>query len=219
MEKIEAVVFDMDGVLFDTERVYTEAWYEVGGNHNMKDLDEVVLHCVGLNHTDARNYFKEKYGQDFPVEQFTNETSKRFQELIEENGLPIKPGVLEMLKYLKDKGIKTAVASSSKRENIERHLSEAGFLKYFQYLIGGDMVEHGKPHPDIYSKACKGLGVLPGHAIAVEDSPNGIRSASGAGIKTIMIPDLIEPTSEIEALLYNKFDNMHQMHEFFKDNI
>ena len=126
-------------------------------------------------------------------------------------GLPEKPGVHEILEYLKENRIPTALASSTRRTAVMEHLDRAGITSYFQKIICGDMVEHGKPAPDIYLKACEELGAAPGQALAVEDSFNGIRSAYAAGLYTVMVPDQLPPTEEILALVDKKCDSLTEL--------
>lgn len=216
--KLEAVVFDMDGILFDTERVCTECWYEVAKRNNIEHMEEAARYCVGLNHADTYAYFYREYGDDFPVEAFMKEVSKLFWIYIKEHGLPLKRGVREILAYLKESPYKVGLASSSRRESILSHLEEARLSSYFDYIIGGDMVAHGKPNPDIYKKACEHLNVIPEHAIAVEDSPNGIRAAYQAGMKPVMIPDLIEPDEEIKKLLFHQFPSMVELLKYLQSD-
>ena len=122
-----------------------------------------------------------------------------------------EPGVHEILEYLKENRIPTALASSTRRTAVMEHLDRAGITSYFQRIICGDMVEHGKPAPDIYLKACEELGVAPGQALAVEDSFNGIRSAYAAGLYTVMVPDQLPPTEEILALVDKKCDSLTEL--------
>lgn len=213
---LEAVVFDMDGILFDTERLYTECWYEIAKRNHIENIEKAVLYCVGLNHADTYAYFYREYGDDFPAKKFMEEASALFWKKIRNEGLPIKKGVKETLAYLEKSPYQIGLASSSRRESVLSHLEEAGLRQYFHYIIGGDMVSHSKPDPDIYVDACRQLAVNPENAIAVEDSPNGIRSAYGAGMKVVMIPDLIEPDEEIKKLLFQQFSSMEELLEYLK---
>lgn len=144
-------------------------------------------------------------------EELHEDCSRRFKEKEEREGLPEKPGVHEILEYLKENRIPTALASSTRRTAVMEHLDRAGITSYFQKIICGDMVEHGKPAPDIYLKACEELGVAPGQALAVEDSFNGIRSAYAAGLYTVMVPDQLPPTEEILALVDKKCDSLTEL--------
>lgn len=198
----KAFVFDMDGVLFDTERFYMEAWREIAKEQELGDLEAAVQGCVGLNHRDTKQVFLDNYGSSFPYESYMKACARRFDEKVEAFGVPVKPGVYELLEYLKQENYRIGLASSTKREKVLSHLEKAGIRKYFHAVVGGDMVERGKPAPDIYLAACRELGAAPGDAFAAEDSPNGIRSAQGAGLKAIMVPDLIHPDMELESLLY-----------------
>ena len=140
-----------------------------------------------------------------------------FQERVEKEGLPMMKGAGELLTWLQEKGVKIALASSTGQEKVLSHLRRADFTDFFQVVIGGDMVEHSKPLPDIYLKACELLGVKPENAIAIEDSPNGIRSAAAAGMLPVMVPDMVEPTPEIEELLYHKCDSLFAVRDFLED--
>lgn len=210
----KAVVFDMDGVLFDTEKLCMDSWNMIAGECGIRDMQEIFMQCVGRNANDTRTLILNHYGQDFPYDDFCKETSKWFREQIEQNGMPVKPGVRELLKYLKENDYRVGLASSTKRESVISHLRNAGILDYFEVIIGGDMVEHSKPEPDIYLLACREMDVAPEAACAIEDSPNGIRSAHRAGMKPIMVPDLIAPDEEMEQLSFRIFRDLIEVKEF-----
>ena len=142
----------------------------------------------------------ENYGKDFPYEEYCRRTSAMYNQYIEENGVPVKNGVRETLAALSAAGLKIAVASSTRREKVLRHLENAGIAQYFEAVIGGDTVTHSKPHPEIFLTACEALGVEPEKAIAVEDSHNGIRAAHAAGMAPVMVPDLLPVTEEMRKL-------------------
>lgn len=214
---MEAVIFDMDGVLFDTERLSISCWLETAERMGLGDIREGAYGCIGLNRTDSRIFIRQLYGDAFPYDEFRANNSALFQKKIERDGLPVKKGAREILSWLKETGIKTAVASSTNTQTVTGHMERAGFLPYFQEIIGGDMVEHSKPRPDIYLMACRRLGVEPEKASAIEDSPNGIRSAHAAGMLPIMVPDMVEPTAEIEALLFRKCGDLFEVKEFLEE--
>lgn len=216
---IEAIVFDMDGILFDTERLSVESWIEVAERLGLPDIDKGVYGCIGLNRTDCRIFLKETYGQDFPYDYFREQTAAVFQRKMAKDGLPVMKGAGELLAWLQEKGLKVALASSTSHKTVESHLQQAGFTGFFQAVIGGDMVEHSKPQPDIYLKACQLLDVEPGNAAAIEDSPNGIRSAYAAGMLPVMVPDLVKPDPEIEKMLYRKCDSLFAVLEFLEEKV
>lgn len=216
---ITAVVFDMDGLLFDTENVAKVSWIECADEMGIQGIAEIYHLFIGLNRADGNALLCQIYGDDFPVLEFRQRATDRFQEKIERDGLPVKTGAREILQWLKDNHVKTALASSSRRDVIQHHLERVGFLDYFQLIIGGNMVEHSKPEPDIYLKACEMLGENPATVAAIEDSPNGIRSSSRAGMIPLMVPDLVEPTEELKALFHQSFSSLLEVREFLQENI
>jgi HAD superfamily hydrolase (TIGR01509 family) len=212
----ESVIFDMDGVLFDSERLYNRAWYEVGARCGLHDMDGTIRSCVGRNGNDIRAFLQGKYGADFNAGQFARDVTDAFQAIVEAEGLPLKPGVSELLCWLRDQGRRIALATSSGKNSAARHLAEAGLTGYFDAVVTGDMITTGKPAPDIYLLACEKLGAPPGRCFAVEDSPNGVLSARAAGLKVILVPDIAEITEEIEKLAYKKFDSLVEVKIFFE---
>mgnify|MGYP003272422109 CR=1 FL=1 len=140
-----------------------------------------------------------------------------FINKVKREGLPIKTGVYELLDYLKQVGFKIGLASSTSVAGVRSHLKEAKIEDYFQVIVGGDMVTNGKPDPEIYLRACRELGVVSENAIAIEDSHNGIRAAHAAGMKTVMVPDLMPLTEEIEPLLYQNMESLLKVRDFFEN--
>lgn len=209
----KAIVFDMDGVLFDTERLFLEAGTQLLKESGIENAGEAMMGCIGLNTRDTKALFLKVCGEDFPFEEYQKKCGSLVKDKIIKEGLPLKRGVRELLAYLKEAGYRIALASSTSQKGIRKHLEVAGLEEYFAVVIGGDMIEHGKPEPDIYLRACGELGVNPEEAFAIEDSANGIRSAHGAGLKTIMVPDLIAPTPELKSLLYAKYDSLLDVKE------
>ena len=199
---MKAVVFDMDGVLFDTEVVCMKSWMAVAKANRLPGMEEVFPQCIGLNANDSRQIVMRAYGDDFDYPAFRQQASDCFQAYIRENGLPVKPGVRELLDWLAEEEYAVGLASSTKRESVLGHLEQAGFRERFKAVITGDMVEHSKPRPDIYLMACRELGIEPKQAYAIEDSPNGIRAAHAAGMKPIMVPDMIAPDEEMRRLSF-----------------
>lgn len=217
MGNFKAVVFDMDGVLFDTEAICLKAWKAVGEEYHIADIEQTAIGCIGLNLTDTKAFFQHKYGADIDFAFYKDECSRHIRESIEKDGLPLKPGVKEILSFLKERDCRIALASSTSKSGVLKHICRAGIEEFFEVVVGGDMVEHSKPRPDIYLLACRELGVQPKDAIAIEDSPNGLRSAHAAGMQPIMVPDLIAPTPEIEELLYARCDNLLEVRDLLRD--
>lgn len=209
-KEIEAVVFDMDGVLFDTERLFMEGFQEAAAELHIDNVEKAAVGCIGLTMKDTKALFERECGADFSFDEYYAVCAKRFKEKIEKDGLPVKPGVREILTYLKEEGYRIGLASSTGRSGVLGHLKRAGLTDFFEVIIGGDMIEHGKPAPDIYKKACEELMVMPNKAIAIEDSPNGLKAAYAAGLRPVMVPDMIMPTPETAALLYAKCDSLYE---------
>lgn len=213
----DAVIFDMDGVLFDTERLYVQAWRVAATKMGLRDMEPTIRACIGLTAVDTRRWFAAHHPADFPCEEYLTTARACFFEALERDGLPIKPGAPELLHWLRQQAIPVALATSSRAASAERHLAAAGWRDgVFDAIITGDRVDHGKPAPDIYRLACDTLGVSPQNALAVEDSYNGLRAAHAAGMKPVMVPDLLPPSAEITPLLFRCFDSLVTMQQWLE---
>lgn len=211
---IQAVVFDMDGIIFDSEKLVLKCWQVVADKYNVPDIEKSCRDCLGLNRTATKEYFQNKYGKDFPYDEYKKEMSDLFHEKAAGGKLEKKPGIEELLIFLKERKMKLAVASSTRREIVEEELRDGGLFSYFDVIIAGDMVKNSKPEPDIYLKACECLKVTPKEAYAIEDSFNGIRSAHAAGMHPIMVPDMAEPEEEIRNLCECVLENHFAVKEY-----
>lgn len=214
--RMKAVVFDMDGVLFDTEVLCMKSWMAVAERSGLPGMEEVFPKCIGLNSNDSRNIVLKAYGEDFDYPFFREQAAAWQKEYLEKNGLPIKPGMEEILEWLKTSHYAVGLASSTRSSSVFGHLEQAGIRDSFSVVITGDMVEHSKPRPDIYLLACRELGVKPGEAYAIEDSPNGIRSAHAAGMHTVMVPDMIPPDQEMRQLSRVILKDLREVMEYLK---
>ena len=194
-----AVVFDMDGLLFDTEVLYQEAIQLAAAEGGHEVAIDVFNRTVGLPWAQSRALLLSHFGEAFPVDEF-QETWVRHFWVIAETRLALKLGALELLDTLDQFGLPRAIATSSSRRTVERHLTAHNLMGHFQEIVGHGDYERGKPAPDPFLKAAERLGVEPQRCLALEDSHNGVRSASSAGMMTIMVPDLLEPTDEIRGL-------------------
>lgn len=210
----EAVVFDMDGVIFDSERAVMNCWLELAQKYDIKDIEKPYFACVGTTMTRTREIMLETYGEDFPYDEYARESSLMYHEKYDGGKLPMKPGVIELLSYLKEKGKKIALASSTRRETVTNQLRWAGIIDYFDVIICGDMVARSKPAPDIFLKACQELGVSPENTYAIEDSYNGIRAAHAGQLRPIMVPDLLEADDEMRGMAECVCDNLNDVIDY-----
>ncbi len=208
---MKAVVFDMDGVIFDSEIEVLHCWQEVADRHGIPGIEEAIRECLGVNAAETKKRMLTRYGEEFPYDEYKKESSVLYHERFDGGRLPLKPGIRELLEYLREHEFVIAVASSTRRQVVEQQLLDAGLRPYFAQVVCGDMVARSKPAPDIFQKACELLGVEPKEAIAIEDSYNGIRSAYAAGLIPIMVPDLMPPTEEMEQLAAVIFPSLHEV--------
>ena len=218
----DAVVFDMDGVIFDSERAVMQCWKELAEKYQIPDIEQAVLSCTGTTMKRTREIMLETYGAEFPYDTYAKESSAIYHSRYDGGRLPMKLGVVELLTFLKEEGKKIALASSTRRQTVTNQLRDAGILDFFDQVICGDMVERSKPAPDIFLKACEELGVKPERAYAIEDSYNGIRAAHAGKLHPIMVPDLLPETAEmrekaevvlsslLEVISYLKVDTVQE---------
>ena len=207
-KQVQAVIFDMDGVIFDSERLVIECWEEVAAKHNIPDIVEICMRVQGNNREETGKRFREKYGKDFPYETYKKEVTALFLDRYGEGRLPMKPGVVEILKELRRNNIPLALASSTRSDIVKLEMAEANLLPYFDAVLGGDMVPHSKPEPDIFLAAAAALQVEPKCCYVLEDSHNGIRAAYRAGMHPIMVPDMQQPTEEIRGIAEAVVENL-----------
>lgn len=204
-KNITTVIFDMDGVLLDTEKVCKKGWILASQKMELKNIEEVFFKCVGQARQDTLKTLSDFFlpqKSDFSSEEFYSYAGEYFYEIEKTEGLPKKPFVDECLSFLKKNNFTLAVASSTRSQNVHRQLKAAGIFDYFKTITCGDSVIHSKPAPDIYLKSMESLNVKAENCLAVEDSPNGIKSGIAAGLKMIMVPDLILPDENIKKLCY-----------------
>lgn len=218
MKLKEAVVFDMDGVIFDSEKLYRRHWKITGKEYGIDDneMNELCNLIAGATKNHNERLMKTHFGEDFDYETFRRKTMTRMDEDISRKGLDLKPGVLELFQYLKENGYKIGLATSTQQERAQSNLENAGILDVFDKIVYGGIVPNGKPAPDIYLKACEELGVKPSEAIGIEDSINGVKSSSSAGLYTIMVVDLIEPTEEIRPLAQQIYNSLFDVIDFLQ---
>jgi HAD superfamily hydrolase (TIGR01509 family) len=199
--RFRGVVFDMDGLIFDTERIAVEGWLAASRQLGLPISRDLVLQAVGRNAGDTRSLFVRVLGDRLDYDQARQACSAFIYATIEQEGVPLKPGLLALLAYLRRQGIQIALATSTAETRTRYLLDQAGIRSYFDQLVCGDHIARGKPEPDIYLAACSALALPPSDCLALEDSPAGIQSAHRAGLAVIMIPDLIRPDPGLAALL------------------
>ena len=216
LNELDAVVFDMDGIIFDTETIALRSWQDAADAHGLGDISETAMKCVGRSTVDTLKIFEAAYGDKVSIEQMYIECITRFKEIIQTEGMPIKKGARELLEFLKQSGAKVALASSTSYETVVAELKDADLFKYFRVIVGGDMIKNSKPEPEIYLLACEKLGADPKKSAAVEDSRNGIISASRAGMYPFLVPDIIEPDEEMLKLSHKKFADLFDVKEYLQ---
>lgn len=221
MRMIKAIVFDMDGVIFDSEKLYRKHWMITGKEYGIPEdtMRELCNLIAGSTKERNEKLMKSRFGEDFDYMTFREKTMSRMDQDIMENGVELKPGVVELFDYLKENEYQIGLATSTQQERAERNLKNAGILSYFDKIVYGGVVANGKPAPDIYLKACEDLGVKPSEAMGIEDSINGVKSASAAGLYTVMVVDLIEPTEEIRPMTDQIFNSLFEVKDLLEQGI
>jgi HAD superfamily hydrolase (TIGR01509 family) len=208
---IRAVILDMDGLMLDTEHVYKRAWQQAASQLGFVLDDGFYFTLIGRTNAAAEIGMLERFGLDFPLPLFRERWSGLWRGEVEACGIPLKPGLMELLQYLAARNIPAGIATSSDREYAAVSLRAAGLdARRFAHIVTGEQVEKGKPAPDIYLEAARRLGVDPARSLVLEDSDAGIVSASEAGMIAVIVPDLKPPSPEARA---RAFRVLHSLHE------
>jgi HAD superfamily hydrolase (TIGR01509 family) len=202
MSPNSGVIFDMDGLMVDTERIARIAWQEASRAAGYEMPDTVFSLMIGRTKRDSGDLMRQHLGAGFDFERVHAATGILFEKIIERDGLPLKPGIRELLTDLSARNIPLAVATSTRNPVATQRLESVDLLKYFTVVVTGDQVTRGKPEPDIFLEAVRRLGIDARTSYALEDSFAGVRSANGAGLRVIMVPDLLQPTPEMAALTH-----------------
>lgn len=213
---IKGVIFDMDGTMIDTEKLYLKFWIQASVENGYDMKPEHVYGIRSLAAKYAIPKLQESFGDDFDYYKVKNRRIEIMDDYLSNHEIEKKFGLDELLKYLTENGYKKAVATATNLETTVKYLTQLGIKDYFDEIITASMVENGKPAPDIYIKAAEKIGLAPSECLALEDSPNGILSAYRAGCKAVMIPDLTQPDEETMNLLYAKADNLEKVIELLE---
>ena len=210
----KAVIFDMDGVIFDTEKVYLDIWIEVFEKYGYKMTKELYVNVMGTGRKNVIKTFLENFGDDLPIEKMYEEKDNQLFYIIENQGIPLKEGVKELFSMLKEENYKIALATSAKRERVEKQIKDKWLKESFDAIVCGDDVEKGKPSPDIFLKAAKKIDVEPENCFVVEDSPAGIKAAFSGGMKGIHVEDLKVADEDILKYCQKSFKDLQEVKKY-----
>ncbi|MBR5641444.1 MAG: HAD family phosphatase [Firmicutes bacterium] len=202
LKDTKLMIFDMDGLLLDTERLIVDAWDKLAQEEGLDrgQIRRTCIACIGINLQAVEQVVREMLGEDFPYWTYRAEIHRRITEELKGGPMPVKKGAFELLEYLKRTGMPAVVASSSPKAVVEVELKDAGLLPYFENISGGEDAARSKPAPDLFLKAAASIDVPPENCLVLEDSYNGIRAAHAAGMMSVMVPDLLPPTEEMAQL-------------------
>lgn len=214
---IKAVIFDQDGLMFNTEWLAAEAWNQIGRGYGINVDNDFLRDLRGMKPDKIKDVFQSRFGTDIDYDSFREEKRRFSYDWIEKNGVPVKKGLKELLQYLKDHGVKTAVATASSIEWTRRNVEGAGIGKYFDEYVYGDMVEEAKPNPAIFLLAAEKLGVKPSQCVVLEDSFNGIKAASAGGFLPVMVPDQDQPDDGLLKLLTARCGSLLEVINLFEE--
>ncbi|MFC2014742.1 HAD family hydrolase [Chloroflexota bacterium] len=198
--KYRAVIFDMDGLLIDSERIALSTFVEACRENNFEPDIDVYYKCIGTTSYQTKEILLDGHGSDFPFEMISPLWAKKYHDEVLNKPVPLKPGALSLLRHLEKEGVKKAVVTSTVQELALRKLTNAQIVQFFDFVLGRDQVSNGKPDPEIYLAACQKLGEEPADCLALEDSNNGVIAAFEAGLTVIQVPDLVEPSAQVRAL-------------------
>lgn len=212
------VIFDMDGLLFDTETIALRCWSEAAETLGLDGIGELYPQCIGITQPKTRALWAKAWGEENAAA-FGREILKVYDRLYAGKPVPQMPGAAEILSALNGAGLPLAVASSTPEARVRQHLEEAGFLPRFTAVIGGDRLQRSKPAPDIFLLAGEALGIEPRRCFVLEDSFNGIRAAHAAGMRPVMVPDMMEPTEEIARLAEIVVKDLFEAGDFILNRI
>ncbi len=216
-EEIDLFIFDMDGLLFDTESIYIDY-----GKSLMKELgyeitDSIIQKTTGVTNEEARRIYLSEYGRSFPYEELTTKVYNYIIIEAEKGTIPLMKGAEEILRFLHEKGKKIVLGTSADTVMANALLESKNIRKYFSHIITSNDVERGKPDPEVFLRGAGKLNINPSRTMVFEDSINGIKAAFSAGMLPVMIPDKILPTEDIEDMIYKQFNNLIEVIEYFKN--
>ena len=205
---IKGILSDMDGVILDSEKIYVRFWCEAGQFYGFPFERRHALGIRSMARPFAIQRLQGWFGEGFDYDKVRNKRVELMDAYVAEHGIEPKPDAARLLSYLKENGYRVALATATPKDRAEEYLRRVDLLRYFDEVVSARMVKNGKPAPDIYLYAAERLGLKPEECIALEDSPNGVRSAHSAGCRTVMVPDLDAPSEEIKPLLYDVADGL-----------
>ena len=207
---IRAVLFDMDGTVLDTERLMLWGWEQLIREGYLSEyILEVYPDYCGKTHPEMRRMFFDHYGEDLPLDELYKKRAVHINRRLEEEGMPLKPGVPEIFEELQKRGYKLALATSTGDGVVARNLEMTGYAHYFDAIVTGSMIQNSKPAPDIFLLAAERLGVRPEECMVIEDSHAGVRAGVAAGMRVIMIPDIPRVTDEMRSLAWRICETLH----------
>jgi HAD superfamily hydrolase (TIGR01509 family) len=215
--EIELIIFDMDGLMFDTEKISYIAWNEAAKQYNYQISRDLFEKTVGTDINKTKEIYIKHFGDRFPFDLIRSERAKISDEIIKTNGVPIKKGFCELMNHLNNGKIKKAVATSTSRKRALNLLSLVQIDGFFDYILCGDEIKNCKPNPEIFLKVADKLKCTPKKCLVLEDSEIGIIAAYQAGMIPVMVPDLKEPSKEIQSFIFSRMDSLFDVKSFLEE--
>ena len=216
MHMIKAVIFDMDGLMIDSERVTFEGYQQIMGQMGLTITSDFYKTLLGKPLKGIFQRFYDVYGNDFPIESVIKDVHAYMADRFETEGVPLKEGLVPLLKYCRENGYRTIVATSSNRNRVDTILRSADIEQYFDDSICGDEVTKGKPDPEVFLKSCEKLGVSTDEAGVLEDSEAGIQASYAAGIRVICVPDMKQPEAEYAQKAFMIVSDLNQVKDWLE---